>query len=91
MTGLFPPARPRPVKGAPRKQNEPRGGGHAFERDETVAPDFSGRLYCRCGLVGEVGDARHPVDAPPLSSLIFPPVPPEDRSKEILGESGDAA
>jgi len=90
VTGLFPPARrPRPVKGASRTKNEPRGGGHAFERDEDAGTDFFGHEFCRCGLPGEVGDARHPVDAPPLQSLLWPQVPGDDVSDRILGESND--
>ena len=85
----FPSARP-PVKSAAGRTNEPRGGGHAFERDESTPPDFNGRLFCRCGLVGEPGDQRHPHDAPRLSERLFPPVPPEDVTDRIIGD-GDAA
>lgn len=96
-----PAARPPPPgeekrKSAPRKAArtvKPRIAPHAFERDPTMPVDFDGTRWCRCGLPGEAGDARHPLDAPPLIARVFPPPPPGAREIDdrILGEGGDAA
>lgn len=38
---------------------------HVFVEDPDLPPDQNGRHACRCGLVGEPGDAHHTMpDAP---------------------------
>jgi hypothetical protein len=32
---------------------------HPFVPDPDLPPDMTGRRVCRCGLVGEPGDAHH--------------------------------
>lgn len=58
---------------------------HPFVLDTEVSREWHGRTWCSsCGLPGEPGDERHPLDARPL----FPPTPPEARAltARILGE-----
>jgi hypothetical protein len=46
---------------------------HPFQADPDVPPDHNGHRACKCGLVGEPGDAHHnpppaPVDARQLAA-----------------------
>lgn len=60
-----------------------------FWTDPEIPPDHNGKRRCRrCGLMGKPGDQHHPTDFD-LDDL--PETPEGDRSKEILGEGGDAA
>lgn len=66
---------------------------HQFAVDDRIPPDWAERRWCVCGLPGESGDDRHPVDAPPLGA----PAPSRavvedaarDRDAAILGERDD--
>lgn len=79
-----------------RKQLESKVKTHAFEDvDETgapVPPDYGGKKFCgRCGLPGEAGDDRHPLDAPRLPrDTTFPAPPPgaDQFDARRLGEKG---
>lgn len=73
-------AEPRPSKVPP----------HRFVEDTTIPPDHTRRSWCRCGLPGEEGDERHPVDADPLPGTVLPPVPAGAREFDTrrLGEAG---
>lgn len=76
-------AEPRPSKVPP----------HRFDEDPNVPPDHGRRRWCRCGLPGEPGDERHPVDADPLHSTVMPPVPAAalEQDARRLGESREEA
>lgn len=61
---------------------------HAFELDDEVSREWTPRTWCRwCCLPGEVGDQRHPVDAPTR----YPEQPAEARefALRLLGERDD--
>lgn len=54
-----------------------------------VPADLNGRSYCgRCGVFGEPGDARHPLDAPPMPRAALPATPEPARliDARIQGE-----
>lgn len=51
---------------------------HPFVRDHDVPPDMDGRGACRCGLVGEPGDAHHTL-----------PDAPEDVQQRAAGERSE--
>ncbi len=38
--------------------------GGVFQPDTDLPPDHQGRRTCRCGLLGEAGDAHHPETGP---------------------------
>lgn len=38
---------------------------HPFVADPDVPPDHNGHRACRCGLVGQPGDAHHTMPASP--------------------------
>ena len=52
--------------------------GGLFTPDTTLPADHNGRLTCRCGLVGEPGDAHH----------TLPDVPETDVQQLAAGEDG---
>lgn len=71
------------------KTRPPRVPVHAFAVDERVPADWYGRRWCLCGVPGEPGDHRHPVDAPPLRPPTAPDViaqAAQQRDAAILGE-----
>lgn len=72
---------PRPSKVPP----------HAFDEDQNMPADATGRRWCTCGLPGEAGDDRHPAGAPPLHPTLLPPVPEPAREfdRRQLGERPD--
>ena len=39
---------------------------HLFTADPDVPADQNGRQVCRCGLLGEAGDAHHTLPDPPM-------------------------
>lgn len=41
------------------EQTKPKLAPHPFVADADLPPDLNGRHVCRCGLVGEPGDAHH--------------------------------
>lgn len=47
---------------APKSRVRP----HLFVPDPTVPADQNGRQVCRCGLLGEAGDAHHTLPSVPL-------------------------
>jgi hypothetical protein len=41
---------------------------HPFVADDDMPPDHNGRQVCRCGLIGEPGDAHHQMpDVPEMA------------------------
>ena len=51
---------------------------HLFVPDPDVPPDHNGRGTCRCGLVGEPGDAHHTM-----------PEPVDDAASRAAGERSE--
>lgn len=43
--------------------------GGVFQPDPDVPPDQNGRHACRCGLVGEPGDAHHALPDAPVDAM----------------------
>jgi hypothetical protein len=67
----------------------PRVPAHAFAADERVPADWYGRRWCLCGVPGEPGDQRHPVDAPALhlpTDQAVVEAAAAERDAAILGE-----
>jgi hypothetical protein len=66
---------------------------HRFDLDDRIPPDWADRRWCVCGLPGEPGDDRHPVDARPLGAPRPDPSVVEEagraRDAAILGERED--
>jgi hypothetical protein len=52
--------------------------GGIFRADPAIPPDHNGRRTCRCGLLGEAGDAHHTLPEPEL-----------DVQQLRAGENGD--
>lgn len=61
------------------KPTQHRVCGGIFTPDPDLPADHNGRRACRCGLVGEPGDAHH----------TLPPAPEEDAQSRAAGERND--
>jgi hypothetical protein len=52
------------------KTTERRACGGVFTADPELPPDSRGRQVCRCGLVGEPGDAHHKLPDVPAQAEV---------------------
>lgn len=41
---------------------------HVFREDTTLPPAQDGRKVCRCGLIGQPGDAHHTMPEPTVDA-----------------------
>lgn len=62
------------------KSAQSRVCGGLFTPDPTLPADQAGRQVCRCGLIGEAGDAHH----------TLPDVPEMAEHRRRAGERGGA-
>lgn len=62
----------------PKSKVPPRVCGGVFQPDPDLGTDVNGRRVCRCGLIGEPGDAHHTLPVVPEQAAVAARYDPEE-------------